>query len=186
MWIIIWITLRLCMGLIFVFSGSRKLSNRAEFRIALLSFRLVPFPFISLLTWLIPTLEVLIGVCLIMGVFSWTMALFLLLLLIIFSGALAIAWMLGREVSCNCFGPQTSSTSTFYPYALTRNLCLCALDLVLLFAPPEAHQFTITTLINTPIACVSLLLTGAFALCWLLVSLMNTIRKTVHLQHSLK
>jgi uncharacterized membrane protein YphA (DoxX/SURF4 family) len=59
--------LRIGFGLVFIFSGSIKLANLADFAKALSNFEIIPEPLISFVVILIPITEILVGAAILLG-----------------------------------------------------------------------------------------------------------------------
>jgi uncharacterized membrane protein YphA (DoxX/SURF4 family) len=63
----LFIVLRCGFGLVFIFSGSIKLANLADFAKALSNFEIIPEPLISFVVILIPITEILVGAAILLG-----------------------------------------------------------------------------------------------------------------------
>lgn len=115
--------LSLLVGGLFVWAGGSKVLAPEEMHQSILNYQLVPGLLAWLLALLLPWLELAAGLAL---VAPWTRrgAILLLgLLLIIFQGGLASAWIRGLDIECGCFG----GTSTTVTFAFIRNGILLAL-----------------------------------------------------------
>src|SRR5512134_4061983 len=95
---------RFIMGGIFLVSGLAKISDPGRFILTLREFRLFPeviVPFIAV--WL-PWLELLLGLCVLVGLLHRTSALLLAFMNAGFLAAIISVIVRGIEVDCGCFG----------------------------------------------------------------------------------
>jgi putative oxidoreductase len=127
---------RLVLGGVFLYAGASKVFDPGSLAASIRSYELsLPEWFVTLSAHSLPLLEVMLGLYLLVGLFTRTsawaanglMALFILALL---QGALR-----GLEIDCGCFGPAASGESSLWLDVL-RDLGLLALGLQLAFAPP--------------------------------------------------
>ncbi len=100
--------LRIGFGLIFLVSGSTKLTDLSEFSAALGAFRIVPEKLIIHITYLLPITEILLGGFIILGFKLRMMCQVAILLLTLFTAVTAIKLSQGEEIICACFGGLTS------------------------------------------------------------------------------
>lgn len=120
---------RIILGAIFLIAGLAKFFDLKDFAFTLGRLNLVPTYLISPISFFIPTIEVLLGLTLIMGIFIRYAAISILCLLIIFSIVILIQMFNKNVIDCNCFGPLFSSQ--FNIYAFFRNLVLAFVALIL-------------------------------------------------------
>lgn len=126
---IAWLILRLAFGALFIWSGIAKLKDPISFADDVRNFELVRDPVAPALALLIPWVEVVAGVVTMLGKL-WRGGLVTLLgSLVIFTGALCLAWGRGLDISCGCFG---DSGNVNYPWALFRNIGLLGIGMLLL------------------------------------------------------
>lgn len=96
---------RLLLGLIFLVSALAKFFSLAAFGESLSSFGLFSSAIVPVLTYLLPTLELLLALALLFGVQVEKTAQLCAVLLVIFIAAAASAAISGVEVeNCGCFG----------------------------------------------------------------------------------
>jgi len=117
--------LRVILGLLFLGAGLVKLADQPVFFAGLMRYELADANTNWLLSWIIPGVEVLLGIWLILGKATFFASLAGLALMMVFLLVLASAWARGLEVDCACFGPLQLGAG--YPAWMTRNLVLCAI-----------------------------------------------------------
>lgn len=127
---------RFFLGFIFIAAGVAKLTQVDEFKRAIINYRLVPRRFSRPIALWLPRLELFAGFFLAFGIAIVPVACAVAGLLLVFSGAVGINLLRGREMSCNCFGVSTPEKMTWLTVA--RNLALMGLAASIIVAPPAA------------------------------------------------
>jgi putative oxidoreductase len=148
MLIILFVTMRLLFGTLFLIAGIRKLWNVPKFYLSIVTFEILPAQLSKLLAWVLPVLEAITSIALICGIKTRIVACIVIGLLCMFSAAFIIAWLHQREVSCGCLGESSGSTS--YLWALIRNAALFALALGIVFTPSPIQDLTLVTMLHGP------------------------------------
>jgi hypothetical protein len=98
--------LALALGAIFVTSGLMKLGDVELFESAVANYRLLPKMLEKPLAWTLPLIECACAAGMLSRATREPAALLLILMLIAFSGAIAINLARGRrDIDCGCFGP---------------------------------------------------------------------------------
>lgn len=95
---------RAVLGAVFLVSGLAKISDRERFLLALREFRLLPGMLESFLALYLPWLELVLGLCVLLGLLHRTAALMLAVLNALFIAAIGSVMARGIEVDCGCFG----------------------------------------------------------------------------------
>lgn len=98
---------RLVLGGLFVYAGFTKLyppENRLLFEMAVSSYQLLPVPIVIVVAYVLPWVEVTLGVFLMAGWKLRYFATFAALLLGAFIAAMGITYARGIEADCGCFG----------------------------------------------------------------------------------
>lgn len=122
-------TASLVLAAIFAASAAMKFADLDEFRSALESYRIAPAVLEPILTYAIPLLELSAAAGLMFTSWRADAAVALLLLLAIFSGAIAINLVRGRVyIDCGCFGPALRQKISWWLVA--RNVALGVLAIV--------------------------------------------------------
>lgn len=113
-------------GLVFLLAALSKLSGVRRFSDNLTESFAIPARFSRLATWLIAAIELVLALAILCSASLVKPAMLLtLLLMLLFSGALAFRYWYKGPVRCNCFGEQHR---TFSAADLMRNvLLLCAI-----------------------------------------------------------
>lgn len=117
---ILGLVLRLALGATFVLSGVMKALNMRDFGATLVASYKLPMPLAATGIFL-PSIEIALGVALLLGIFVRRAALVALLLLVGFSLVLIYGTMVGQVDDCSCFGGFLESSPLV---ALIRNLLL--------------------------------------------------------------
>ena len=107
------LVLRVALGLVFLASGGLKVGHADVFASEIAGFQLLPHPLIAPLALLLPFLEVMIGVYLVIGLFTRFAAWFAALEMAVFAAAIASAVLRGISTSCGCFGPSDHAMTSW-------------------------------------------------------------------------
>jgi uncharacterized membrane protein YphA (DoxX/SURF4 family) len=101
-----WVTLvaRVGLGLTMMAAGLLKLPDPGEAVRGVRAYRLLPEPVVPAVAFGVPALEVLLGVLLVVGLFSRWAAAAVGAILVVFIAAIASAWARGLSIDCGCFG----------------------------------------------------------------------------------
>ena len=113
---------RIALGALFVFSGAAKVYDPGEFAKDVQKYNLLPWIPGVILALYLPWLEILCGLLLALKKLEKGALLLIIVLLIIFTVALASAMFRGLDIDCGCFGKAFASTGTMVP--MVRNLLL--------------------------------------------------------------
>ena len=96
--------LRVLLALVWLGAGIAKAADMDGMQRSIVAFDLVPFAVTSMLAFIIPLVELLIGVLFLLGLYVRYAAVISAVLLIVFTFAIAAAWARGLEIDCGCFG----------------------------------------------------------------------------------
>jgi putative oxidoreductase len=107
------LVLRVALGLVFVAAGGLKIGHADVFASEIAGFQLLPHALIAPLALLLPFLELMIGIYLILGLFTRFAAWFAAAEMALFAAAIASAVMRGISTSCGCFGPSDHATTSW-------------------------------------------------------------------------
>ena len=110
------IILRLFLGGILAWASIHKIVDPLAFARVIQDYRLLPSPFINPCAVILPYLELLLGVCLISGLWLPGAVLLSNLLFLVFFGALGFNLLRGLDVQCGCFSSNAlgNSATTWY------------------------------------------------------------------------
>ena len=95
--------LRVGLGVVLVYAAVPKLLAPAQFADVVANYRLLPSVLVSWVAITLPWLELLTGLCLILGVFVTAAALLSVAMFATFTVALASVQVRGLDISCGCF-----------------------------------------------------------------------------------
>ncbi len=128
---------RLVLGGVFLYAGASKAFDPGGLAASIRSYELgLPEWFVTLSAHALPLLEVLLGLYLLVGLFTRASAWAANGLMVLFLAALVQGGLRGLEIDCGCFGPASSGEASNLWINVLRDLGLLALGLQLAFAPP--------------------------------------------------
>ncbi len=102
------LVIRLWLAYVWLFAGILKLLEPQGAREQIVGFRIFPVSWASTLGWVLPGVEVLLGVLLLVGLFTRIAAIATFILQAAFIVGIASVWIRGYDVQCGCFGRGTS------------------------------------------------------------------------------
>lgn len=128
---------RLVVGGVWIWAGLSKLPDPAASIETVRAYELVPAGLVEPVGYLLPALEVVVGIALVAGLLTRGSALLSVLLLVAFVVGIASAWARGLEIDCGCFGGDGADRggATDYPWVIARDVVLLGLSLLLLRLP---------------------------------------------------
>jgi len=129
-----WIVLaaRLVLGGVFLAAGGLKIGHFDVFAAEIAGFQLLWHPLIAPLALLLPFVEVLVGLYLVLGLFTRFAAWVAALEMALFAAAVASAVMRGITTSCGCFGPNDHSVTSWPEVGRDAGLALVGIAIALL------------------------------------------------------
>jgi uncharacterized membrane protein YphA (DoxX/SURF4 family) len=134
-----WIGLvaRLVTGGVWIVAGALKLPDPAASVRAVRAYELLPEAVVPTVGYLLPALEVIVGVLLVLGLLTRAAAVVSSLLFVAFVIGIAAAWARGLEIDCGCFGGggYQAGASEEYPWEIARDVGLLILSLWLVVRP---------------------------------------------------
>ena len=136
---VVYLALRLGLGVLFLVAGVLKLRDPYAFALEISNYQLLP----ALAPWLaatLPAVEIAVGVALVAGTRAWVRAgaLAAALLSIVFTVAVASAVARGVNVSCGCFGGDSSPVSWL---TVLRDVALVGAALWVYARPDDAPSW---------------------------------------------
>ncbi|MGH3333687.1 MAG: MauE/DoxX family redox-associated membrane protein [Nocardioidaceae bacterium] len=129
---------RLVVGGVWVVAGLLKLPDPAENVRAVRAYQLLPESVVPNVGYALPILEVLLGICLVLGLLTRLSAVLSGLLLVAFIVGIGSAWARGLEIECGCFGGgggPAEGASDKYPWEIARDVGLLFLSAFLVWRP---------------------------------------------------
>ena len=105
---------RIFLGGVFVYASHGKILNPDGFARAVLNYQILPDQLVNLTAILLPWLELVVGFCLIIGLWIQGAVVIVNALLIIFNSALVFNLIRGLDVHCGCFSSDfTENAATW-------------------------------------------------------------------------
>jgi len=129
---------RLVVGGVWVVAGVLKLPDPDENVRVVRAYRLLPEAVVPLVGHGLPILEILIGVCLLLGLLTRAAAAVSAVLLVAFIVGISSAWARGLSIECGPFGGgagPAENAQAAYPWEIARDVGLLLLSLWLVVRP---------------------------------------------------
>ncbi len=129
------LTARLVVGGVWIWAGALKLPDPGASVTAVRAYQLLPLSVADAVGRLLPMLEVVVGVCLVLGLLTRLSAAVSAVLQVAFIVGIASVWARGIAISCGCFGTGGPDPDAFskYPWEIARDVGLLALSLLLVW-----------------------------------------------------
>lgn len=122
---------RLVLGGVLIAAGALKVPHPQYSARAVQAYQLLPFDAAAYVGYALPVVEIIVGVLLVLGLFTRFSAVVGGLLMVAFIIGIASAWARGLTIDCGCFGGggQIDAADTAYPQEIARDvgLVLCGL-----------------------------------------------------------
>ncbi len=134
-----WITLlaRLILGGVLLVAGALKVGNLQKSAMAVRAYELLPTAIANFLGYVLPWLEIGLGLLLILGVAVSISGLFGAIIMFAFIIAIAQAWARGLSIDCGCFGGggPVDPSQTKYLSEIIRDIGLFGVGIFLYYFP---------------------------------------------------
>jgi uncharacterized membrane protein YphA (DoxX/SURF4 family) len=129
--------LRLVTGGVWLVAGGLKLAEPWESVRAVRAYEILPESVVPTVGHVLPTLEVVVGACLVLGVLTRLSAAISSALFVAFVIGIISVWVRGIEIDCGCFGGggAQEGASSQYPVELARDAALLLASLWLVVRP---------------------------------------------------
>ena len=125
---------RLFLGIVLIYAGATKIGHPLTAQRAVQAYEIFPDGLANTIGLALPFLEVILGVLLVLGLFTRPVAIVSTLLMVAFIIGISQAWARGLTIDCGCFGGggTIAAAQTHYLSETLRDvgLALCALWLV--------------------------------------------------------
>ncbi len=131
------LALRLVLGGTFLWAGLVKIPEPGLFSQTVRAYDVLPLPVINPFAIVVPWIEVVSGICLILGIWTRSSALTAIFLLFCFGVALGVNLYRGADLSCECFGMD--GTSSTLRHAFLRDIFLVSIGLILIREGSSSH-----------------------------------------------
>ncbi len=134
-----WIGLgcRLVLGVVLIVAGALKVTDLDQSVLAVRGYQVMPYDLAVVVGYALPPLEIIVGLLLVVGLFTRWAGLLGALLMAAFIVGIAQAWIRGLTIDCGCFGGggQVAENETKYGLEMLRDLALMAMGLFLVAFP---------------------------------------------------
>jgi uncharacterized membrane protein YphA (DoxX/SURF4 family) len=127
---------RFLLGLVLIIAGALKIGHAPSLASAIAGFRLLPPQLVAPLAVILPFFEVLVGLYLMVGLFTRIVAYVAAAQFAIYAAAIASAVMRNLPANCGCFGPNDSATAD-WPH-VGFDLALAAVAIFIAVGAPGA------------------------------------------------
>lgn len=125
--------MRLLVGVVFIYASLYKIIDPGDFAKSIWYYHLVPGDLINLMALILPWIELLCGICLILGVFYHGAVVWVNVLIVTFIFALSTTIVRGIDIDCGCFKAAKVATESAWK-ALWFDVILLLFTLQLLFS----------------------------------------------------
>ena len=129
---------RLVVGGVWIVAGALKLPDPTENVRAVRNYQLLPESVVPFLGHALPIIEIIVGLCLVVGLLTRPAALVSAILMAAFIVGIASAWARGLSIECGCFGGGGGSiedATAKYPWEIARDVALMLASLWLVWRP---------------------------------------------------
>lgn len=109
---------RLVLGVIFLIASADKIYHPADFAQAIYKYQILPDSLINVTAIILPWLELLLGLCLIIGLWLPGAVTLVNVLLLTFFGALLFNLARGLDVHCGCFSTSAKGDPATVGYLI--------------------------------------------------------------------
>lgn len=114
---------RLLLGGVLVYAGAVKVGHPLTAERAVQAYEILPMDLAGWIGLGLPFVEIVLGVLLVLGLFTRPVAVISTLLMLAFIAGIAQAWARGLTIDCGCFGGggQIGQDETRYPEEIARD-----------------------------------------------------------------
>lgn len=99
----VFFALRAALGVVFLVAAWDKVADPMAFAKIIRNYQILPEMFVGGAAQVLPWIEVVVGMCLLVGLFSRGASLSATLMMAVFLSAMAWAWHKGISTQCGCF-----------------------------------------------------------------------------------
>jgi len=133
---------RLIVGVVLIWAGAAKVTSPALSARAVRAFQILPYDFAGYVGYALPVVEILVGLLLVIGLFTRLSATVGGLLMVAFIIGIASAWARGLTIDCGCFGGggTIAAAQTQYPRDILRDVGVAACAVWLVARPRTAYS----------------------------------------------
>jgi uncharacterized membrane protein YphA (DoxX/SURF4 family) len=120
---VVGLVVRLFLGAVLVYAGAVKVGHPLTAERAVQAYEIFPLGVAGLIGQALPFLEIVLGVLLLLGLFTRPVAAVATLLMLAFIVGISQAWARGLTIDCGCFGGggRIGEADTRYPQEIARD-----------------------------------------------------------------
>ncbi|MFH1123512.1 MAG: MauE/DoxX family redox-associated membrane protein [Pseudomonadota bacterium] len=120
------LVIRMILGIVFLLASIDKILHPEAFAEAITNYRILPDAIINLTAIVLPWIELMVGLCLVSGIWVPGASLLSALLLMVFLGAILFNVARGLDIECGCFilTDEADSTASMLWYVVRDALLL--------------------------------------------------------------
>lgn len=93
---------RILIGGILIYASFNKIVDPGGFAKAIANYHLIPFGLENIMAIILPWLELIVGICLIFGIFIDGAAFLVIIMMVVFISAITYAILNGYNIECGC------------------------------------------------------------------------------------
>ncbi len=136
---------RLILGVVLVWAGAAKVTRPALSALAVRAYKILPYDFAGYVGYALPVVEILVGLLLVIGLFTRLSAVLGGLLMLAFIIGISWAWAHGYSIDCGCFGGggTIAASQTQYPLEILRDVGIAACAAWLVVRPRTPYSLDI-------------------------------------------
>lgn len=114
---------RLFLGIVLIWAGTAKVGRPLTSQRAVQAYEILPNDLAGYIGLALPFLEIVLGILLVLGLFTRPVAVISTLLMVVFIIGISQAWARGLTIDCGCFGGggQIGANETKYPQEIARD-----------------------------------------------------------------
>jgi uncharacterized membrane protein YphA (DoxX/SURF4 family) len=120
---VIGLVARLFLGVVLIWAGAAKVGRPLTSERAVQAFEIFPMGLAGWIGLVLPFVEIVLGVLLVLGLFTRPVAIVSTLLMLAFIVGISQAWARGLTIDCGCFGGggEIGADETQYPQEIARD-----------------------------------------------------------------
>ena len=132
---------RLILGGVFIYASLGKISDPAAFATAVGNYHVLPFGLENLMAMVLPWLELIAGVCLIVGIMVDGATIMIIIMNIVFVTAITQALARGISIECGCFSVAPESGDNIGLQTILRDFGYLVLAFIVFYRQEKQLEF---------------------------------------------
>ena len=132
---------RLILGAVFIYASLDKIMNPDDFAKAIGNYHVLPLGLENLLALVLPWIEMLTGLCLIIGVMVDGATILIILMNIVFIFAISQALARGISIECGCFSVSSEGGDSIGLQTILRDIGYLLLAYVVYYRQERKFEF---------------------------------------------